>query len=88
MRTLAQDYGMTHICLWDTLEYDGLCTHSCLNEVILRDYYFETQTCGLRRRVSDVNGTNSSQPPLHLHAAVKTQIAVKDHLQSMTEQGR
>ncbi len=36
----ANDYGMRHICPWDrsTLEYDGLCSHCCLNESILGDY--------------------------------------------------
>jgi rubrerythrin len=34
------DYGMGHICPWDrnTLEYDGLCSHPCLNEGIRGDF--------------------------------------------------
>jgi hypothetical protein len=41
MRTVTtKDYGMAHICLWDrdTLEYDGLCSHCCLNEGIPGDF--------------------------------------------------
>jgi len=42
MRTVnkANDYGMGHICSWDrsTLEYDGLCSHCCLNEGVVSDY--------------------------------------------------
>lgn len=39
-RSRVIDYGMGHICLWDrhTLEYDGLCSHCCLNEAILGDF--------------------------------------------------
>jgi hypothetical protein len=44
MRTVnkANDYGMDRICLWDrsTLEYDGLCSHCCLNEAITGNYEF------------------------------------------------
>jgi hypothetical protein len=34
MRTVTKDYGMAHICRWDRedLDYDGLCTHCCMNE--------------------------------------------------------
>jgi hypothetical protein len=34
MRSKRKDYFMGHQCLWDfnELEYDGLCTHSALNE--------------------------------------------------------
>lgn len=40
MRSRVIDYGVGHICLWDrhTLEYDGLCSHCCLNETILGDF--------------------------------------------------
>jgi hypothetical protein len=40
MRTVTKDYGMAHVCLWDrtSLEYDGLCSHCCLNEGTPRDY--------------------------------------------------
>ena len=36
MRTVNKDYGMSHICLWDshTLEWDSLCSHCCLIEGI------------------------------------------------------
>jgi hypothetical protein len=40
MRTVndSNDYGMRHICPWDrnSLEYDGLCSHCCLDEAIPR----------------------------------------------------
>ena len=40
MRTVTKYYGMAHICRWDRedLDYDGLCSHYCLNEGIPRDY--------------------------------------------------
>lgn len=40
MRTVNKDYGMSSICLWDrtTLEYDGCCSHCCLNEMITGDF--------------------------------------------------
>lgn len=40
MRARARDYSMGHICLWDrkALEYDGCCSHCCLNEAILGDF--------------------------------------------------
>jgi hypothetical protein len=40
MRTVNKDYGMSSICLWDltALEYDGCCTHCCLNETITGDF--------------------------------------------------
>lgn len=40
MKARLGDYGMGHICLWDrsTLEYDGLCSHPCLNEGIHGDF--------------------------------------------------
>jgi len=36
MKFHTRDYGMPHICLWDvdTLEYDGLCSHTALAEGI------------------------------------------------------
>jgi hypothetical protein len=46
MRTTKGDFGMTHICPWPvnvidmpgTFEYDGLCSHCCLNESISGDF--------------------------------------------------
>lgn len=40
MNARLSDHCMAHICLWDedTLEYDGLCSHSCLNERIIGDF--------------------------------------------------
>ena len=40
MKTHTGTYGVSHICLWDrdTLEYDGLCSHSALNEGIRGDF--------------------------------------------------
>jgi hypothetical protein len=35
-----KDFGMGHMCLWDRsiLEWDGLCTHSSLNDGIIGDF--------------------------------------------------
>ena len=40
LRTIKNNYGMNHICLWDrkTLQYDGLCSHCCLNRKVLGDF--------------------------------------------------
>ena len=46
MRTTKNDYGMAHICPWpvhnidalDSFEYDGCCSHCCLNEGIVGDF--------------------------------------------------
>jgi hypothetical protein len=37
---LHKDFGMGHMSLWDrsTLEWDGLCTHSSLNDGIIGDF--------------------------------------------------
>jgi hypothetical protein len=45
MKAVTKDYGMGHICLWDrfTLEYDGLCSHCCLNEGIYSDFDLSTE---------------------------------------------
>lgn len=34
MKSRTKDYGMPHLCPWrlDTMEYDGLCSHSALDE--------------------------------------------------------
>jgi hypothetical protein len=38
--SLDKDFGMGHMCLWDRaeLEYDGLCSHSSLNDGIIGDF--------------------------------------------------
>ena len=40
MRTPKNDYGMSHICLWnrEDLEYDGICSHCSLNEGVRGDF--------------------------------------------------
>lgn len=40
MKAKAGDYGMGHIRLWHhtSLEYDGLCSHCCLNEGITANF--------------------------------------------------
>ncbi|TVY44360.1 Carbamoyl-phosphate synthase arginine-specific large chain [Lachnellula subtilissima] len=40
MKAVKGDYGMGHICLWarNMREYDGCCSHCCLNEGIHGDF--------------------------------------------------
>ncbi|KAK3715579.1 Aconitate hydratase mitochondrial [Vermiconidia calcicola] len=40
VRAVQKDYGMSHMCPWplNTLEYDGLCSHSALTEAVPGDH--------------------------------------------------
>jgi len=42
---LHNDYSPAYLCLWDcnTLEYDGCCSHCCLNETITGDFTLSAQ---------------------------------------------
>jgi hypothetical protein len=53
VRVVNKDYGMSHICLWDTelLEYDSLCSHCCLREKFIGEDDFELSAEQLEAKV-------------------------------------
>ncbi|RMJ16929.1 hypothetical protein CDV36_003400 [Fusarium kuroshium] len=38
MKPHREDYGMVHICPWDRLEYDGICSHCSLKEKVVSEF--------------------------------------------------
>lgn len=38
MKPHREHYGMAHICPWDRLDYDGICSHCSLKEKVVGDF--------------------------------------------------
>lgn len=76
------DFGMAHICPWnrEDFEYDGLCSHCSLNEVIYGDFdlsaeELEAQAAELKKRRNAAEAVKRAKNRVHRRQWVKENSA-------------